>query len=172
MTIVRSSTGSEAKFFLITKAADFAKIAFQGQTHRDGQPAYLHSERVAASLEDPLDIVVGYLHDLCEDTQVTLAQLYQEFGMEVSQPVFLLTRPKGLPWNVYLRRIVMEVIDPLGVEHHLRAARVKIKDIEDNLARMDEKMAANSRNGDMYREAIPVLQTFIESATPSTNVAA
>lgn len=151
----------EAQFLVIGKAADFSKQAFAGMTDRAGQPSFLHADAVASMLEDPLDIIVAYLHDVCEDTLINLAQIYAEFGADVSKPVFLLTRPKGMPWSVYTRRIMMQVIDPFDYEHHARAARVKIKDMTHNLSRMDEKMADSSRNGDMYRETIVKMEEFL-----------
>jgi len=151
----------EANFLLISKASDFAKGALADVKDRQGRPAYLHSEAVAGMLTDPLDIVVGYLHDVLEDTQITLAKLFSEFGSDVVHPVFLLTRPIGMPWNVYTRRIMMQVIDPFDSKHHFRAARVKIADMTHNLSRMDIHMAEHSRNGDMYRESIDAMKKFL-----------
>lgn len=150
---------NESNFLLIAKASDYAKQALAGLTHRDGRPAYEHSEAVAASMaeDNPLDIVVAYLHDVCEDTPRTLADINAEFGGDVTKPVFLLTRTKGFPWDIYIRRICMEVIDPFDAYHHFRAARVKIADMKHNLSRIE----LGHKKIPVYQEAIAKLEKFL-----------
>lgn len=134
-----------------SKAMVFARMNFEGHVHRDGKPAFLHSERVAMMLyPDKILMSIAYLHDLLEDTDVTDEQVRGIFGTRIADAVLCLTRYKGESWNNYMNK----------VKSNPDAVKVKIADIHDNLARMDEKMASGSRNGAMYYEALEDLKTL------------
>lgn len=136
--------GQRAGKYTVHRAAHLSFDNFRGMTHRDGQPAWNHSHRVACNFRnDPVLMAIAYLHDVLEDTSVTEEQLRQLFTSRIVDAVVALTRLKGESWNAYMRK----------VEANPDAIRVKIADIEDNLARMDEKMASGSRGGAMYYEA-------------------
>jgi len=78
--------GSDAK--LIEKAFDFAKKAHQGQKRASGEDYIEHPLRVAKTLKemrlDSQTIAAGFLHDLPDDTKVTLQDIEKEFGKEVA----------------------------------------------------------------------------------------
>ncbi|MGE3974805.1 MAG: bifunctional (p)ppGpp synthetase/guanosine-3',5'-bis(diphosphate) 3'-pyrophosphohydrolase [Bdellovibrionales bacterium] len=73
---------------LIRKAYDFSEKAHLGQIRRSGEPYISHPLGVAAILADlKLDaptIITGLLHDTVEDTHVTLDDVLQNFGSEIS----------------------------------------------------------------------------------------
>ena len=73
---------------LIEKAFHFSKQAHKDQLRKTGEPFIEHPLYVAHILTDlHLDassIIAGLLHDVVEDTQITLEKIKKEFGGEVS----------------------------------------------------------------------------------------
>ncbi|HUB84026.1 MAG TPA: bifunctional (p)ppGpp synthetase/guanosine-3',5'-bis(diphosphate) 3'-pyrophosphohydrolase [Bryobacteraceae bacterium] len=75
----------------IEKAFRFALKYHQGQTRDSGEPYMIHPLMVAHILADMrMDIIAmetGLLHDVVEDTSVTVDQVRKEFGDEVARCV-------------------------------------------------------------------------------------
>ncbi|MFZ2526639.1 MAG: HD domain-containing protein [Rhodococcus sp. (in: high G+C Gram-positive bacteria)] len=114
-------------------AEQIATTAHHGQVDKAGRPYITHPARVAARVAgDDYAVAAAWLHDVVEDTEVTLADLEQLFPPEVTAAVEALTRRPGeAPADYYAR--VREV--PLAVT-------VKLADLADNsdprrLARLD-----------------------------------
>jgi len=62
----------------------------QGQYRKSGEPYICHPVAVAGLLRDlggSSAIAAGFLHDVVEDTDVTIEELEQRFGSEVRQLV-------------------------------------------------------------------------------------
>lgn len=76
---------------LVIRAFDFARKAHEGQFRDSGEPFYIHPLEVAKILVDlELDetfIAAALLHDVVEDTAVTLEEIAAEFGEEITQLV-------------------------------------------------------------------------------------
>jgi GTP diphosphokinase / guanosine-3',5'-bis(diphosphate) 3'-diphosphatase len=72
---------------LICRAFDFAYSLHEGQVRASGEPYIAHPVAVAGILRDlggsSAVIAAGFLHDVVEDTPVTLEELEQRFGTEV-----------------------------------------------------------------------------------------
>ncbi len=87
---------SEEDRAVIRKAYDVSLKAHHGQTRQSGEPYIQHPMEVAAILQDlEMDastIVAGLLHDVVEDTQVSLDEIRKEFGVEVAELVDGLTK--------------------------------------------------------------------------------
>jgi GTP pyrophosphokinase len=75
----------------LEKAFRFARQWHEGQRRDSGEPYMAHSVRVARILaEMRMDLVAmqtGLLHDVVEDTSVTVEQVRKEFGEEVARCV-------------------------------------------------------------------------------------
>jgi GTP diphosphokinase / guanosine-3',5'-bis(diphosphate) 3'-diphosphatase len=75
----------------VEKAFRFAKRLHAGQTRQSGDPYVIHPLMVAHILADmrmdSLAIETALLHDVVEDTRVTLDQVRKEFGDEVARCV-------------------------------------------------------------------------------------
>lgn len=73
---------------LIERAQKMAQEAHAKQVRESGEPYITHPLAVAEILieleQDPETIAAGILHDVVEDTQVTLADIEAEFGPEVA----------------------------------------------------------------------------------------
>lgn len=76
---------------LVVHAFDFARKAHEGQFRDSGEPFYVHPLEVAKILVDlELDetfIAAALLHDVVEDTTITLGEITTEFGEEIAQLV-------------------------------------------------------------------------------------
>ena len=78
---------SSADTALIRRAFEFAYQLHQGQFRKSGEPYICHPVAVAGLLRDlggsAAMIAAGFLHDVVEDTDVSLEELEQHFGPEV-----------------------------------------------------------------------------------------
>ena len=76
---------------LIKKAFDFASSKHGEQLRKSGEPYIIHPVQVAYILAtlglDASTIAAALLHDVIEDTDVTLQDLSKEFGEEIAQMV-------------------------------------------------------------------------------------
>jgi GTP diphosphokinase / guanosine-3',5'-bis(diphosphate) 3'-diphosphatase len=86
---------------LIARAYRFSEQAHAGQTRHSGEPFVSHCVQVARILADlGLDtatVVSGLIHDVVEDTGVTVKEVEKEFGKEVAEIVDGLTKIAHLP---------------------------------------------------------------------------
>ncbi|MEW9053753.1 MAG: bifunctional (p)ppGpp synthetase/guanosine-3',5'-bis(diphosphate) 3'-pyrophosphohydrolase [Neobacillus sp.] len=76
---------------LVKKAYEFAKHSHREQYRKSGEPYIIHPIQVAgilADLEmDPATVAAGFLHDVVEDTDVTLKDIENAFNDEVAMLV-------------------------------------------------------------------------------------
>ncbi len=76
---------------LVIQAYEFAKHAHREQYRKSGEPYIIHPIQVAgilADLEmDPATVAAGFLHDVVEDTEVTLQDIKTAFNDEVAMLV-------------------------------------------------------------------------------------
>ncbi|MBB4856683.1 (p)ppGpp synthase/HD superfamily hydrolase [Mycobacteroides chelonae] len=142
-----------ASLGIVDQARQLAEHAHTGQTDKAGEPYIGHVIRVAASVlpHEPIYIAAALLHDVVEDSGVTLENLVKQgFPPEVVAAVELLTRQKDVPADEYYRRIRSNPI----------ALAVKLSDIADNadparLKRLDTSTQA--RLTTKYRNALSSL---------------
>jgi GTP diphosphokinase / guanosine-3',5'-bis(diphosphate) 3'-diphosphatase len=76
---------------LICRAFKFADELHQGQYRKSGEPYICHPVAVAGLLRDlggsSAMIAAGFLHDVVEDTDITIEEIEEHFGAEVRQLV-------------------------------------------------------------------------------------
>ena len=103
----------------LVRAEALARKAHAGQVDKAGQPYFLHVEKVsqqagaiirtwqAASLEFLLKAqIVGFLHDIVEDTDMTLDTLRcYDMPSDCILAIGRLTKTKGVPYPDYLDRV-------------------------------------------------------------------
>lgn len=87
------------------KALILAYNAHQGQHDLSGIPYIFHPYHLAEQMSDEVTTCVALLHDVVEDTEVTLSQLEQEFPREVTEAVRLLTHEEGIPYLDYVHAL-------------------------------------------------------------------
>lgn len=125
----------------VEDAISLAVRAHAGQKDRYGQPYILHVIRVAARVFDPPAQMAAALHDVVEDTAVTLDELrLMGYPEPVLAAVECLTRRDSETYEEFIERIAP---NPLAV-------RVKLADLEDN---MDLRRGGLLRAGDLERVA-------------------
>ncbi|MBX3066589.1 MAG: bifunctional (p)ppGpp synthetase/guanosine-3',5'-bis(diphosphate) 3'-pyrophosphohydrolase [Anaerolineae bacterium] len=92
---------SSADQDLIVRAYDLAARAHEGQVRKSGEPYMIHPVAVAQILSElKLDapaIAAALLHDVVEDTDITVDDLEREFGLTVAQLVDGVTKMDRLP---------------------------------------------------------------------------
>ncbi|MCM1507285.1 MAG: HD domain-containing protein [Ruminococcus flavefaciens] len=107
---------------LTNKAMHIAYKAHHGQYDINGVPYIFHPYHVAEQMTDEITACVALLHDVVEDTAITMEELEQEFPPEVTNALKLLTHEKGTDYFEYVERIGSNPV----------ARAVKIADIEHN----------------------------------------
>lgn len=108
---------------LTNKAIRIAYKAHHGQVDQCGVPYIFHPFHLAEQMQSEYAVCVALLHDVAEDTSVTLEQLSQEFPAEVIDALRLLTRDKGADYFEYVKAIKQNPI----------AKAVKLADLAHNL---------------------------------------
>ncbi len=107
----------------IEDALSLAIEKFRGVTDKDGQPYILHLLRVMLAAQDSDGQIVALLHDIVEDTSVTLSELRDRgFSETVIQAIECLTHR---PEDSYATYIVRMKQNPL-------ASICKLADLHDN----------------------------------------
>ena len=76
---------------LTNRAMKLAYAAHEGQMDKCGQPYIFHPYHLAEQMDDEISTCVALLHDVVEDTDVTLDDLEKQFPPEVVEGVRLLT---------------------------------------------------------------------------------
>lgn len=128
---------------LVRKAAGFAQNAHQGQLRKYNQAPYItHPARVAALTEKlegatPEMVAAAWLHDVVEDTPVTLETIRIEFGEKVAELVKWLTNEPKVPGENRAARKQKAAIRLNKAPKE--AQRIKMLDRMDNLGEMDFK---------------------------------
>ena len=90
---------------LTYRAMHIAYNAHHGQLDKSGAPYIFHSIHLAEQMGDEISCCAALLHDVVEDTEVTLEDLQKEFPVEVVEAVRLLTHEEGVPTQEYLTAI-------------------------------------------------------------------
>ena len=85
-------------FGLINKAIYWAKKYHGDQKRKSGEPYYSHPLEVAYMISEhklKTDVIVAsILHDIIEDTEVTVGMIFDNFSWRIAQMVDMLTRDR------------------------------------------------------------------------------
>lgn len=134
----------------LERAIEIASAAHAGQTDKAGEPYILHPLRVMMRQTDQPSMIVGVLHDVVEDTWVTLKDLGDVgFTADVIEAVDALSRRPNEDYYAYIERLSSNRL----------AVLVKLADLEDNLD--PNRISADDPNGPgrrmRYRKATRLL---------------
>ena len=119
---------------LVEKAYMIAREAHRDQKRKSGEPYIIHPLCVAIILADlELDkesIVAGILHDVVEDTVMTLDEITKEFGPEVALLVDGVTKLTQLSWSMDKVEIQAENLRKmfLAMAKDIRVILIKLAD--------------------------------------------
>jgi HD domain-containing protein len=107
----------------IEKALQIAAQAHEGQKDKEGLPYILHPLRVMSRVEGEEAQIVAILHDVVEDTKVTLDDLRRAgFSEAILAAVQCVTHLKDVPYADYV----------VGCKQNPIARQVKLGDLADN----------------------------------------
>lgn len=135
---------------MLEKAMQYAAGEHYGQTDRAGVPYIAHICAVVAGVKTAEEMVVAALHDIVEDTDITLKYLDEEFPRHIVQAVDALTKRDNEPYSEYLKRVAANRL----------ATAVKIADILHNmdLSRLPEITEKDKQRALKYGEALAFLR--------------
>jgi len=124
---------------VVRKAADFAKTAHESIDQRrkyTNEPYIVHpravAEIVSSITDDESTIAAAWLHDVVEDTPITIEQITDEFGADIARLVADLTKPSTK--NDGDRRQRKEIDRQHTARADPRAKTIKLADLIDNLS--------------------------------------
>ena len=139
----------------IERAIEIAATAHAGQRDKAGQPYILHPLRVMLRVDGEHEQMAAVLHDVVEDTSITIDDLAREgFPIEVLRAIAALTK---LPGETRLEAAARAAADPV-------ARKVKLADNAENmdLSRIPnptEKDYARCREYEEVRELLLAWKT-------------
>lgn len=125
--------------------------AHKEQTDKSGLPYVFHPFHLAEQMQDEATTIVALLHDVAEDTDMTLEQISRfGFGEEVMVALALMTHSDEVPYMDYVRAIKPNPI----------ARAVKLADLKHNsdLSRLDEVTSKALQRREKYLQAIALLE--------------
>ncbi|GAY73097.1 RelA/SpoT family protein [Lentilactobacillus kosonis] len=119
----------------VEKAYQFAKVAHADQQRQSGEPYITHPIQVAGILADlhmdPATVSAGFLHDIVEDTGVTLADVRELFGDDVSLIVDGVTKLSKIKYKSSQERLA---------ENHRKLLLAMCQDIRVMLVKLADRL--------------------------------
>ncbi|NLL71756.1 MAG: GTP pyrophosphokinase [Epulopiscium sp.] len=131
---------------MLEKAIRIATNAHQGQVDKAGEPYILHPLRVMLSRKTEIERICAVLHDVIEDTDITLEYLENTgFSDEILLALDALTRRGNETYDEFINRILDNRI----------ACYVKLADLSDNmdLSRIKNPTEKDYKRIEKYRKA-------------------
>ena len=132
---------------LISKALSIAVEAHKEQVDKGGNPYIWHPVRVALHCHSDEEKIVALLHDVIEDTSVTMSDLAKVgFSEKVLDAIRCMTKKEGEEYMDFIQRLSNNAI----------AVNVKIQDLKDNMdiSRLNGKKPWKL---DTYKQALDYL---------------
>lgn len=131
-------------------ASKIAYKAHEGQTDKAGVPYIFHPIHIAEQMDSEESCVVALLHDVIEDSDITLEILNKYFNDDIIAALRVLTKKENDDYVMYIKRVKTNKL----------ATKVKIKDLEHNrdLTRLDEVTDKDRKRSMKYWEAIRYLE--------------
>lgn len=127
------------------------KVSFEAhknQVDHSGTPYVYHPYHLAEQMTDETTTCIALLHDVVEDTDITLVQL-REMGFPdiVVEAVGVLTREHGVPYQEYIKRVksnpLARIVKLADLEHNSDMSRLQeIDERSKSLAKRYEKARA------------------------------
>ncbi|MBR3555697.1 MAG: bifunctional (p)ppGpp synthetase/guanosine-3',5'-bis(diphosphate) 3'-pyrophosphohydrolase [Oscillospiraceae bacterium] len=133
------------------KAMKLCFEAHKEQKDKSGMPYVFHPYHLAEQMEDEDTTVTALLHDVLEDTPLTLEDLRaMGFNERVLEALALMTHDDSIPYMDYVAKLRTNEI----------ARAVKLADLRHNsdLTRLDTVDDRALRRAGKYRQAIALLE--------------
>ncbi len=135
----------------VTRAYNLSRRAHEGQLDKGGRDYFLHPHTVAGMVSGEDEKIVAYLHDVVEDTNMTITDLRREhFSEEVLEAINMLTKLPNQDYDDYIKAISK---NPL-------AKAVKMADLKHNsdLSRIPNPEEKDYRRAEKYKKYLQWLE--------------
>ena len=145
---VKEITNEES---LLESARLLSKKAHSNQVDKAGVDYFSgHISAVVSGVTSTKEKIVAYLHDIVEDTDITIDKIYEEFGKEIGNAVKAITKSGELDYTEYIE----------GIKANELARAVKIADLKHNmdLSRLKEVREKDVKRVKKYRKVLGVLE--------------
>ncbi len=133
------------------KALKLCFEAHKEQTDKTGLPYVFHPFHLAEQMQTEETVIAALLHDVVEDTDITLKELSDMgFPKDVLDALALLTHDETVPYSDYVAKLKYNPI----------ARAVKLADLEHNsdLSRLDTVDEAALHRVEKYKKAAELLK--------------
>ena len=133
------------------KAMRLCFEAHRNQVDKGGMPYAFHPFHLAEQMTDEITTVTALLHDVVEDTDITLSDLAaMGFPSEVIDALALLTHDDSVPYSDYVA----------AIKNNPVSRAVKLADLRHNsdLSRLDEVTEKALERAEKYARAIAFLE--------------
>lgn len=132
-------------------ALQIAQKAHAGQVDKAGKDYILHPMTVASYMDTDTEKAIAYLHDVLEDTDVTVDALRKIFPNEIVDTLITLTHRKDESYFEYIQRVSKSKL----------AKKVKVADLLHNLdiTRIKEPTKQDYTRLEKYKKSILYLTT-------------
>lgn len=131
------------------------KICFKAHAHqldKSGLPYVFHPFHIAEQMKDEDTTIVALLHDVVEDSDITLNDLKKYgFSEDVISAVAAMTHSPNIDYMDYIAQVKKNPI----------AAAVKLEDLKHNrdLTRLEEVTAKDIQRNEKYKKAMELLES-------------
>lgn len=134
---------------LTRKAMIIAYNAHQNQFDKANIPYIYHPIHIAEQMDTELECIVALLHDVVEDTDITLNDLEKEFPQEVIDLLKILTHDKKIDYIEYIKKVKTNPI----------ATKIKIADLKHNsdITRLENITPTDLKRIEKYKKALEIL---------------
>lgn len=135
---------------LTKKALRISFDAHKKQVDKSGMPYVYHPFHLAEQMQDEYTVCVALLHDVAEDSDLTVEDLCKAgFPAEVTDALALLTHDDDTPYMDYVKKLRSNPI----------ARAVKLADLKHNsdLSRLDVVDESARTRAEKYQKAIALL---------------
>lgn len=136
---------------LLELAIKVATEAHAGQLDKGGNSYILHPKTVAEAVDSIEQKIIAYLHDVCEDTEITLEDLLEMgFTYRIVNSIRILTKSDDVSYDEYLK----------AVKKDSNACYVKIADIKHNMdiSRIPNPTEKDYARIEKYKKAVAFLE--------------
>ena len=135
---------------LTKKAMKIAFAAHKEQVDKSGLPYIFHPFHLAEQMETEETVCAALLHDVAEDTEITLEELQKEgVPQQVLAALALLTHDEAVPYMEYVAKVKENPV----------ARAVKLADLRHNsdLTRLDYVDEKAKERAEKYKAAMALL---------------
>ena len=145
---------------MLGRAIEFAVEAHKGQVDKAGKPYILHPLRVMLSGKTEEEMICGVLHDVIEDTPVSIDMLRKEgFSENVLRALDCVSRREGENYGEFITRTFDSEL----------AMKVKRNDLHDNMNRdrIVTFTEADERRWEKYEKALRRINERLGDCEPN-----